>query len=108
MEENHLKKIINNKAYDTKTANFIANYSYSNSRDFRYVDEDLYRTNKGNWFIAGQGGPLSEYRIQVEQNSWSGSERITPLEPQEALEWLQEHGKTKAVEEYFSDCIEEA
>lgn len=50
-----MKRVINRTIYDTEAAEFIANYSYSNSRDFRYIDEDLYRTGKGNWFIAGEG-----------------------------------------------------
>lgn len=103
-----MRKIINKMVYDTKTAEFIANYSYSNPRDFRYVDEDLYRTSNGNWFLAGQGGPLTDYRVKVDQSSWSGGEKITPLEPQEALEWLEKHEETSAIEEYFSDCLKEA
>ena len=103
-----MRKIIGKKVYDTETADYIENYSYSNRRDFRYVDEDLYRTGKGNWFLAGEGGALSDYREKVDQNSWSGGEKITPLKPHEALEWLEKHGKTQAIEEYFCDCLEEA
>ena len=103
-----MKRVINRTIYDTEAAEFIANYSYSNIRNFQYIDEDLYRTGKGNWFIAGQGGPSTEYKVQVDQNSWSGSERIIPLTAGEALAWLEKHGKTKAIEEYFSDCLEEA
>lgn len=103
-----MKKIINKMVFDTKTAEFIANYSYSNSRDFNHISEDLYRTKNGRWFIVGEGGPNSKYVVQTGCNEWSGSKQLLDISPEEALEWLEEHGETEAIEKYFSDCLKEA
>lgn len=55
-----MKKVINGKVYNTETAEEVASYSFSNSNDFRYIREKLYRTKKGNWFLYGEGGPMTK------------------------------------------------
>ena len=57
-----MKKIINGKKYDTETATKIGEYSngYSTS-DFHYIDETLYRKKTGEFFLYGEGGPMTRY-----------------------------------------------
>jgi hypothetical protein len=102
-----MRKIINKKVYDTKTAEFVAEYhnGYSH-RDFRYVYERLYRSKKGQFFIHGEGGPLSRYSESY-GNHTSGIETIVLLTKEETYEWLSEHNKLAEVEKYFSDIIQE-
>jgi hypothetical protein len=102
-----MRKIINKKVYDTKTAEFVAEYhnGYSH-RDFRYVYERLYRSKKGQLFIHGEGGPLSKYSESY-GNGRTGIETIVLLTKEEALEWLSEHNKLEEIEKYFSDSIQE-
>ena len=104
-----MKKIIDGKRYDTETATHIANFDNGLSRgDFRWLDEDLYQTPKGNWFIHGTGGAMTSWREAEGQNSWAGGEGIRPLTAEEAREWCECFGKTKVIETYFADQIEDA
>jgi hypothetical protein len=41
-------------------------------------------------------------------NSYGGGEGIRPITREEALEWLESHDGGDAIEEHFSDMIEEA
>ena len=45
-----MKKIINGKMYNTETAEYIGEDSYSNSRDFSYYCDELYRKRMENSF----------------------------------------------------------
>jgi len=103
-----MKAIINGKKYDTETAEQIADDGFGHPRDFRYWSEVLYKTKKGNYFIAGEGGALSKYAVPAGGNSTSGSSRICALTRAEAFEWCQEHNATEAIEAHFSDLVEDA
>lgn len=69
--------------------------------------EDLYLTEKGSWFIHGQGGALSSYGTSRGTYKSSG-ETIRSLTMEEALKWLEEMGFADEIAEHFSDQIEEA
>ena len=57
-----MRAIINGKKYDTSTAEYIASASYSGSRsDFQWWEEDLYRKRTGEFFVSGEGGPMTRY-----------------------------------------------
>ena len=86
-----MKKIINGRLYDTETAKELGGDSYSNRRDFHYWAETLYKKRTGEFFIYGEGGPLSKYAEAVGLNEWSGGERIMPLSYAEAQKWAEEH-----------------
>lgn len=85
-----MKKIINGKLYDTTTAREVAScYHGDGPRDFRHYSESLYKKRTGEYFLAGEGGPMSHYAVTVGQNSWSGGEKIIPLTYKEATEWAE-------------------
>jgi len=85
-----MKKIINGKMYDTETAKEVAScYHGDGPRDFRHYSESLYKKRTGEYFLAGEGGPMSHYAVTVGQNSWSGGEKIIPLTYSEATEWAE-------------------
>lgn len=102
-----MRKVINKKVYDTKTAELVAEYYNGFSRgDFRYLYEGLYRTNRGQFFLHADGGAMTKYCERV-GNQTSGAETIILLTPEEAYEWLVEHNEVTAIEKYFSDMIQE-
>lgn len=103
-----MKKVIDGKRYDTGTATLVAHADYGNRSDFYFWDEDLYITKKGNWFIYGEGGPRSQYAVQVEQNQWSGGEGIISFTADEAMDWLEKYDKIDELEKHFADQIEDA
>ena len=84
-------KIIGGKRYDTNTAKLIGETSYSNRTDFAYWSEELYQKRTGEFFIYGEGGPMSKYARSTGQNSWSGGKAIIPLTLQEAKEWAEKY-----------------
>lgn len=103
-----MKKIINSKAYNTETATLVARESNGlGENDFNYCIEELYKTQKGAYFLYGEGGALSKYRDGAGNQFW-GTATIIPLDEDAAFEWLEENGKTGALEKYFTDRIEEA
>lgn len=103
-----MKAIINGKRYDTATAKQVAVYSNNlGMNDFRNLEEAIYITEKGNWFLAGYGGALTEYAEAAGDMKCSG-ERITRLSPEEAMDWLEQHNETEALEKYFTEELEDA
>jgi hypothetical protein len=88
-----MKKVIDGKVYNTETAECI--HEWSNSyypNDFHYCEESLYKTKKGAWFVAGEGGAMSGYARSCGSNSWAGGEGLRVLSDEEALGWLEQHG----------------
>lgn len=103
-----MKKVISGKLYDTNTAEEL--HSWSNGlyyTDFRYLREILYKTKKGNLFLCGEGGALTDYSEAV-GNARTGNEDIRSLTREEAAEWLAEHDGEEVLETEFPDLLEEA
>lgn len=103
-----MKKFINGLRFDTKKAELIADYEYGHQGDHGWLYEAIYRTARGNWFLAGNGGARSKYGERVDQNTYGAGEALIPLSADEALAWLERHGETDAIEAYFSDKISDA
>lgn len=103
-----MKKIINGKVYDTDTAHKLGSDSYSNPGDFHYWCEALYQKRTGEFFLHGEGGAMSRYAVAVDQSSWSGGERIMPLNFKAAQEWAEKHLSAEAYEAAFGLPDEDA
>lgn len=103
-----MKKIISRKLYDTATAQRIAYWeNMSDVRDFHQYSETLYRKKTGEFFLYGEGGPLTQYAQTVGTNSWSGGERIMPLSFAEAQAWAEEHLDGDEYEAIFGEVTED-
>ena len=97
-----MKKYIDGKCYDTETAKYIGSASYLYPSDFHYWEEKLYQKKKtGEYFLYGEGGPASKYAVAIDQNSWTGGEKIIPLTKEEAREWAEEHLSAEKYEAEF-------
>lgn len=105
-----MRKIINGKRYNTETATEICDCSPSGYYygDFRYEDTKLYRTKRGNWFLAGNGGALSRWSRPMGQNGSVGGSGIEPLDTDEARSYLEKYGESEDIEKYFGAVIEDA
>ena len=102
-------KIIDGKRYNTETAEFVGEWSnHYGVSDFQYCEETLYRTKKGAWFIAGEGGPMSKYSMPCGNNCWSGGSDIRALADAEAKAWLEAKGLFDELEEHFGSELEDA
>ena len=102
-----MKKIINGRRYDTDTAKNLGYDSYNGSvTDFAYWEETLYQKRTGEFFLYGEGGPMSRYAVSCGQNEWSGGAQIIPLEPEKAQAWAEEHLTADEFEEIFGAVSE--
>ena len=101
-----MKKIINGRLYDTSTATLIGSVNYSYPGDFEYWEENLYRKKTGEFFLYGEGGPMSQYAHRTGQNQWAGGEGIRPLTLTEAREWAERYLDVEKYEQIFG-VIEE-
>ncbi len=65
-------------------------YEYENDYEmsnFRWMVESLYRTKKGEWFLAGEGGPMTKYR-KISDGDYTYGDGLEPISPETALEWM--------------------
>lgn len=102
-----MKKIINNRKYDTSTARKVGSNSYSYPNDFNWWAEILYCKRTGEYFLYGEGGPRSRYAEYVEQNCWCGGEKIIPLTYDEARKWAEENLTADEYESEFGAVTED-
>lgn len=87
-----MKKIINNRLYNTETAKEIGTYSNAGGwRDFNHYEETLYRKKTGEYFIYGEGNANTRYAVLVDQNTWSGGSKIIPINYEDARKWAEEN-----------------
>lgn len=103
-----MKKIINNKRYDTERAKEIGSYANGGSwRDFSHYRETLYRKKTGEFFLHGEGGPMTKYRVSEGQNSWRGGEKLIPLTLSEAEKWAEQYLDVETYEDTFGEVEED-
>ena len=84
-----MRKIIKGILYNTSTATLIGGNGYGYPGDFSYFYEKLYKKRNGEYFLYGEGGPLSKYSESVGTNETSGSETIIPMTYAEARDWAE-------------------
>ena len=103
-----MKKIINNRKYDTETARKVGfacnNVSYS---DFNWWEETLFCKRTGEYFLYGEGGPMSRYAESQGDNSWGFGNAIIPLTFNKAREWAEAHLTTDEYEAEFGEVTED-
>lgn len=103
-----MKKIINGKAYDTATAKEVASWSDGTSfRDFHHIEEKLYQKRTGEFFLFGEGGPMTKYAESAGQNQWTGGSKIIPLDWESARKWAEQNLTAEEYEAVFGEVAED-
>ena len=103
-----MKKIINGRVYDTEKARELGTYAnYGSWRDFSHLEETLCRKKTGEYFLFGEGGPMTKYAVAEGQNGWSGGKRIMPMTYDEAREWAEKHLDADDYEKIFGEIVED-
>ena len=102
-----MKQIIKGKKYDTNTATLLGEMSHSNPRDFGYVHEELYIKRTGEYFLFGEGGAMTKYRTWIDNSSWTGGEKITPITEKDAREWVEQNLDADDYERIFGKVEED-
>ena len=101
-----MKKIINNKVYDTDKATLLG--TDGGGDGFSRWHEELYQKRTGEFFLYGEGGPMTRYAVSRGQNSWGSGERIIPMSMESARKWAEDHLDADAYEEIFGLPDEDA
>jgi hypothetical protein len=94
-----MKRIIDGKIYNTETATLIADISprYESRNDFNWEDTKLYRTRKGQWFLAGEGGARSRWSHPIGNGSTAG-DGLELVQEYEAQQLVGQHAPEKYTE----------
>lgn len=103
-----MKKIINNKLYNTDTANSLF-YWYNDlpSNDGYYYAEKLYIKKTGEYFLYGEGGALSPYGGYNCEGRYSYPDwDIIPLTEAKAKKWAVDHCSADKYMELFGAVAE--
>jgi len=103
MEVGKMRKIIENKVYDTEKADEIAGESFSYPGDFHHTFQTLYRTKKGRCFFYGGGGAMTEWAEDLGNNNTGGSENIWIPEEDDMKHWLARVDIDKMLELFPED-----
>lgn len=86
-----MKVSINNKRYDTETAQKVATWEENLPGDLLWVCETLYRKRTGEFFLHGEGGAKTCYAASA-RGGWSKpGEKIVPLTYAAAQNWGETH-----------------
>ena len=101
-----MKKIIKGKMYDTETAAEIGSWwNGLSTRDFNHVRETLYRKKTGEYFLHGEGGPMTSYRERW-GDMWGDGESIVPMTEAEARNWAERRLTAEEYIEAFGEVEE--
>ena len=104
-----MKAIIKGLRYDTATATELAcAESHHNRGDFHWWCERLYKTARGAYFLAGEGGPLSHWSQPAGSNGSASGEGIRPLDQVEARHWCEDNKMVDVLESEFGGDIKDA
>lgn len=90
-----MKKVIQNRVYDTETAELVATY-HDNT-----CAERLYRKRTGEFFIHGRGSSDHDDYAVWKGNRVTGSEQIKPLTPKRAMAWAAKHLNRQQYDDIF-------
>ena len=103
-----MKRIINQKRYDTDKAVKVGEYWNGLSKsDFGHITETLYRKRTGEFFLHGVGGANTKYAKAVGTNCWQGDERLMPMEFETARKWAEQHLTADEYEDIFGAVTED-
>ena len=105
---NSMRFIIDRKVYNTETSEKLAEYWNGKGRqDFNGIEETLYRTKKGVFWLHYWGGAATAYAEAGYGHKTEG-EGAKPLSEDEAYGWMERHGHDDLIERFFSDWLEVA
>ncbi len=97
-----MKKIINNRVYDTEKAVLVGSSCCRESAgNPNYVKEKLYRKRTGEYFLYGVGGPNTQYAKLDGYSIWKFGERLVPVTYSVAKNWAETNLSDYVYSEHF-------
>lgn len=103
-----MKKIIQGRVYDTSTAHMVGEASGVPFQDrMRRFREALYKKRTGEYFLAGSGGPLSQWAVPYSpEGGLAEGSGIRPLTWEQARDWGERYMSPEAYVAEFGDADE--
>lgn len=103
-----MKKIIDGILYNTETAEELAEWDNGlGPSDGHNENETLYRKKNGQFFLYGDGGPLSAYaESYMNGHGWTSGADIKPLTVDAAKRWAEEKIDVDEYEKIFGKASE--
>lgn len=100
-----MRKIVNGRIYDTETAEYLCDLSPSGFMrgDFQWEDTALYRSPKGQYFLAGEGGARSRWGREHGQNGWISGSGMELIDEDRAKFLVAEMYKAEKYIELFGE-----
>lgn len=104
-----MQQVIDRTLYDTDSDSVeqIAKYApNTDTSDFQFLIETLYRRDDGEYFLHGRGGAQTTYS-QRRNGHHTGGETIEPMSEEDALDWCEQReidGEVVMAE--FADLID--
>lgn len=87
-----MRKAIDGHRYDSEAAHEVGSWDNGVAHgDLDAVMETLHRTKAWLYFLHGEGGARTRYGRQDGLGGWTAGEAVTPLGPEEARRWAEEH-----------------
>jgi hypothetical protein len=105
-----MRAIINGLRYDTEKAVALGRYDSPHYQsDFHNWSATLYKSPRADrYFLAGEGGPMSQFARPAYGGGWGSGSKIMPLTRDEAREWAEQYLDTDAIEAAFAKDIQDA
>jgi hypothetical protein len=104
-----MKAVIDGVRYDTNKAEIVGSHNTGRGwNNFRHWEATLYVTSKGCFFLAGEGGGMTEFAHTCSDNSRSAGSRVIPMNAEEALRWAEQYLDISIVEKWFTEMIQDA
>ncbi len=96
----HVKQLIDGKLYDTENSTNLASWSNGHPRESDlWIEETLYKTAEGDYFICGERGAVTPYSKRNEERHAGSS--IRPITKHEAAEWTALRNEKDLLENEF-------
>ena len=102
-----MKKIINNKLYDTATAKKLAEWDENGTDPLNYIAEALYRKKTGEFFVFGDGGANTKYARIGRLKDFEPGSAILPMSVEQAKEWALDRLPKNEYDDIFGDMIDD-
>lgn len=102
-----MKKIINNKLYDTATAKKLAEWDENGTDSRNYISEALYRKKTGEFFVFGDGGANTKYARIGRLKVFEPGSAILPMSLEQAKEWALDRLPKNEYDDIFGDMIDD-
>lgn len=101
-----MRRIVDGKAYDTETAELLAEFRYGYPGEDDHYQESLYRTAGNGFFLACNGAEDSPYALLLREDIARPGADIVPLTDAEVLRWLEDYEYTEVIERVFGTLPE--